>query len=151
MAGTWIFQCNPKMFDIDSALQHINLFWWRLPQYKNVVRPGDTALMWRSGKDAGIVALGHVIDGPEVRGDHPDELQFELTGGGETTLRVLLDLRSCRFVSKAELRDLPLISQHRIVRAPMGTVFKLDANEWAEIRPLLMTEDPSAKAATEQR
>ena len=56
-----VLQANPKQYDIDAALGALDRIWWRVPQYTNEIRTGDVAVLWRSGKKAGIIGLGRVI------------------------------------------------------------------------------------------
>ena len=64
----WFFQSNPSHYDIDTALSVLDRIWWRVPQYTNEIHTGDVAVLWRSGKKAGIVGIGRVIADPQ---QHP--------------------------------------------------------------------------------
>ena len=48
--ATWIFQTNPKEFDIDSQLMEENRILWSIhqPQYEGKVKPQDIVFLWRS-------------------------------------------------------------------------------------------------------
>ncbi|MGC2185261.1 MAG: EVE domain-containing protein, partial [Terriglobales bacterium] len=56
----WIFQANPKYYDIDSALKRLSEQTWLVPQSHKQIQVGDTAYIWRSGQDAGIIAVASV-------------------------------------------------------------------------------------------
>ena len=52
----WIFQANPKLFDIDLALQDLDEISWLVRQHQRELKVGDRVFLWRSGKDSGIAA-----------------------------------------------------------------------------------------------
>lgn len=140
-ASAWFLQANPKMFDINGALASIDRIWWRVPQYTSEIAPGDIAVIWRSGSKSGIVGVGRVLSEPQNREGHePTEMPFLLADeeDGPTT-RVLLAVTPCEFVSKDQVKALAAFHEHQIVRAPMGTVFPIDADAWNELSPLLPT------------
>src|SRR5690242_2473580 len=64
----WFFQANTAHFDIDTALEILDPIWWRVPQYASDIQIGDVAVLWRSGKSAGIVGLGRISSDPQ---QHP--------------------------------------------------------------------------------
>lgn len=65
LARTWIFQANPKTYNIDGALQKLKEITWSVTRYKNEIQPGDRVFLWRSGGEAGIVADGTVMTAPD--------------------------------------------------------------------------------------
>jgi hypothetical protein len=65
---TWIFQANPERYRILESLsaQHVEL--WNLRQHAHDVHAGDRVLIWLSGQDAGIYAIGTVLSRwPELK------------------------------------------------------------------------------------
>lgn len=64
MARTWIFQSNPKLYDIDAALNERRVIYWRVPQFFEQLQAGDRVLIWRSGKQAGIVGSAVSLSDP---------------------------------------------------------------------------------------
>lgn len=56
--AAWIFQANPKAYDIDGALGALTEIWWRAPQHTAELRPvilsrsggrGRRLPLWQSG------------------------------------------------------------------------------------------------------
>jgi hypothetical protein len=74
LARTWIFQANPKYYDIDAALVSLREMSWSVNQYKQSVNPGDAVFLWKSGADAGILAGATVLTSPAML--EQDGLQF---------------------------------------------------------------------------
>src|SRR4051794_23409367 len=80
VARTWILQSNPKLYDIDAALQARPVIYWRVPQFFERLKAGDHALIWRSGKQAGIVGSGVLLSDPQHYDLSYDDDPFAKTG-----------------------------------------------------------------------
>lgn len=139
MARAWMFQANPDRFDIDGALSSLDTMRWRVPQYTSEIRPGDAVVLWRSGREAGVVGLGRITAAPrEEMIAMVEERKFDLGQElSESTTVVDLRVIPCPFVAKDEVAELPAMASHRILTAPMGTVFPLADEEWAALQSRL--------------
>lgn len=135
----WFFQANPKQYDIDAALGTLDRIWWRVPQYTNEIRTGDVAVLWRSGKKAGIVGLGRVIGDPQQHTMDPAEKPFALIEeeSAQDVTRALIRVQAAPFISKEQIRSIADFQQHKIVVAPMGTVFPISSTQWTTLGRLL--------------
>ena len=135
----WFFQANPKQYDIDAALGTLDRIWWRVPQYTNEIRTGDVAVLWRSGKKAGIVGLGRVIADPQQHTMDPAEKPFALIEeeSAQDVTRALIRVQAAPFISKEQIRSITDFQQHKIVVAPMGTVFPISSTQWTTLGKLL--------------
>ena len=56
----WIFQANPKRYDLAAALEAGSDVHWAMNQGHNLVSPGDRVFFWESGSDAKLLAVGRV-------------------------------------------------------------------------------------------
>lgn len=136
-ARSWIFQANPKYYDIDAALANIGEMSWSVNQHKESISPGDEVFLWRSGPEAGIVATAEVLTAPSIM--EQDSLQFAVQADkfSAPALRVQLRIRSVypvplsRDVLKASLPDLS------ILQAPQGTNFAVTPEQALAIREML--------------
>jgi hypothetical protein len=138
VSGAWVLQANPKLYDVDAALRALDAIWWRVPQYTGEISAGDVAVLWRSGNDAGIVGVGRFQSEPQQRAVGPDERRFMLGDEGDgSETRALVRVAPVPFVAKATVTSLSTMVEHPIVTGPMGTVFRLDAMQWEQLRPLL--------------
>ena len=140
----WIFQANPKQYDIVGALTALDEIRWRVPQYTDEVRPGDEVVIWRSGSESGVVGVGVVVTDPFESTVPLTEARFvrdkETEGNPET--RVLIKVRDVDYVPKSVLQLQESLREHQIIRAPMGTVFRLEQLEWDAIKTLLSVQPP---------
>ncbi|MHB1988824.1 MAG: hypothetical protein ACYCSF_12725 [Acidimicrobiales bacterium] len=137
MRRTWILQANPKLYDVDGALQAGGTIYWRIPQYAAEVSPGDAALIWRSGKDAGFVGWGvfqadpGLYDLSKVVDPFSKSPAFEQAG----EIYAPIVVWRAAVVPKAAVAQ--VLPSHRIVVAPMGTVFPLATEDVLALDQLL--------------
>ena len=139
-SSVWIFQANPKMFDLMSWLSEPDVgvgtrSEWYLAQHKDKVRDGDTVLLWMAGGDAGIYASGRLVGAPFER----DRMDWQTESAPPRTLVMGFDLE--RVYSKPLLRrDLlhhPVLKNLSIIRFPNATNFSVTQAEWEELKPML--------------
>jgi hypothetical protein len=136
-ARSWIFQANPKFYDIDAALASLQEMSWSVNQYKQSISVGDEVFLWKSGPEAGIVAKAKVLTSPSMT--EQDGLQFAVQAEkfDKPGLRVQLRIENVypvalsRDVLKASLPDLS------ILQSPQGTNFAVTPEEALAIREML--------------
>lgn len=145
----WIFQANPKHYDIVGALEQLDEIAWRVPQYTGDIRIDDGVFLWRSGKEASIVGVGTVATAPAIRAtlerERPFVLDVASEGGADT--RVVVRVAPIRPISKAEVKAIPEMARHQICVAPMGTVFPLDEDQRSALRKRADATFPHAPSA----
>lgn len=141
MSNAWVFQANPKQYDVDAALEALDHIWWRVPQYTSEIQVGDLVVVWRSGKEAGVIGVGRVLAPPQLHVPDESEARFVVhpDEAPSSTTRVLVAVAPAHFIAKERVKAIPELSEHLIVTAPMGTVFRLSADEWAALGPHLPT------------
>lgn len=147
-ARVWFFQSNPKLYDLDRALTALDRIWWRVPQYTGEVHSGDVVVLWRSGKDAGIVGLGRVVAEPQLRPMDPGEKTFVLAPeeGADNVTRALVRVMAVAFLPKSRVQAIAALQDHQVVVAPRGTVFPVSSDQWAALSAFLPTP-PNVTAA----
>ncbi len=69
----WIFQGNPKTFDIEKALRDEILTDWTVTAHKDKIKVGDKVIIWVTGNKAGCYALAEVTSEPAIIGASPDD------------------------------------------------------------------------------
>lgn len=144
----WIFQGNPKVFDIDDYLaRYPELIYWRTPRYQSDIAAGDRAFIWRAGAESGVVASGVVVEAPveSSKVAHPealgDDLWFaEKPEKNEPKVGIALD--SVRLSAtegmlfRTVVKDDPVLQNSTIIRMANATVFRLDEAECKRIEEL---------------
>ena len=129
----WIFQSNPKYYDILGALKEYQSMGFTVSRYKDEIKPKDTVFIWASGKDAGIYAIAEVTSLPYKLGytPPPDHFDREERNVNEKTINVDIDvlevltrpLLKKQLISNSELIDLPIIT------SPQGTNFRVSKSQ----------------------
>lgn len=81
--NVWIFQANPQRYDVINALADnevtSSIVHWEINQHKSEIFKGHTALIWLSGKEAGIYAIAEILTDPEVMAENNAEKNIGLT------------------------------------------------------------------------
>lgn len=118
---TWLFQANPKLFDVDGYLAaDLDTISWVVRQHKSEVAPGDTVFIWKSqGRDkeaSGVIAECRVVS-PVVVG--------------------LGDSASVSFWSS----DVPVTSEARVELAVqrVASTREVLKRDWLKVDPVLHT------------
>lgn len=61
----WIFKTNPAIYPIDKRLLDPDpKEMWKVSRYRNEIKEGDIAFIWRAGIPRGIVAVAKVTSDP---------------------------------------------------------------------------------------
>ena len=124
----WIFQGNPEIFDISSALDELDTLSWTVSRHGDDIHHGDRVYLWESGKNAGVLASATVADEVTERPDDESSRRFwknpnDIATGPRVTLRIdrVLDekLPKSRLVADPRFADLAFL------KAPMGTNFAI--------------------------
>lgn len=64
--SAWIFQGNPKYYDVVGAVEALDQLTWAANQYPKQIKKGDKAYIWLSGSDGGIIASGTILCDPKM-------------------------------------------------------------------------------------
>ena len=72
----WIFKVNPEQYRIDERLADPEVrITWQVSKYRDQIRTGDTAFIWRTGRNRGLCAVMKIIsdpiDMPEIKSEEP--------------------------------------------------------------------------------
>lgn len=74
-AQIWIFQANPRLYNIDQALLSLPEMTWLVSSHKEHIGPGDKVFLWKSGPEAAIIAEASVLAPPSILHASEKELQ----------------------------------------------------------------------------
>lgn len=135
--SVWIFQGNPNRYDILNALSDKeigNIIHWSVNQYKHKIKKGHIALIWMSGKEAGIYAIARIETDPMPLSESPAERKYWIINDdNEVANRVKLVIIR-RLINnpilKKELLKIPALSNLSILRQFQGTNFPVKDDEW---------------------
>lgn len=137
MANTYLFQGNPKYYDMDAYLATHPYIYWRCPTYKDKIKIGDRAILWRAGKGAGMIAIGEIVEAPTPASniDFPEFLGQRFWNSVEmdvNDIKVGIAISEVRLMgdehpaSREHFKSDSVVSKHRIITNPTGTVFQVE-------------------------
>ena len=150
---TWIFQANPKEYDILNALSDEKLenkIHWYVGQHKNRIKKGHVALIWMSGKESGIYAVAQIMSDPLETEEDEAEKPYWLSTEKDTTstLRVKLKIVKTMInnpVFRHEVKAEKSLKYLSILRFAQGTNFPVTDDEWAVISGLITSREKNKR------
>lgn len=141
---TWIFQGNPKIFNIDEYIVSNKIITWSVKnkRYLSEISIGDTVYIWRADggvkNSGGIVALCDALSVPFVDEDgdyvvNLDIKEYRLTEEDGMLLRIYL-------------KEIPTTMNLPILKMQQGTNYKLNNYESEKLKyywnnPNMLKED----------
>ena len=151
-SSAWVFQGNPERFDINDYLSRYSYIYWRAPRHKSDIRVGDPCIVWRSGSEAGAIAIGRIAEAPQSMSEvnFPECLGEDLwrdAPDSQDTIKVGIQIDDARLdeesglIPRGVFVDNPTLAKSLIIRNPQGTVFRLNADEGT--RGIFTVELPS--------
>ncbi|MCK4274496.1 MAG: EVE domain-containing protein [Dehalococcoidales bacterium] len=143
MANCWIFQANPKIFDIIGELEDsYELSHWTIRQHSAEVKYGDTVLIWKADVgegNAGIYAVGRVISDviplPVIWGQEywktPTDMKVEPRALIKYTRKLVnAPILKTSIIQNSVLKDL------KILKDWQHTVYPVTNNQYQELMNL---------------
>jgi HJR/Mrr/RecB family endonuclease len=106
----WVFQANPKLYDIAAAIDAGIDTNWAMNQGRKLVSPGDRVFFWESGPAAKLLAIGRIISAVYER---------ELGKFGKFAVDVSYDYRVVPPLTRSEIVE----SSHHMSKARAFTGF----------------------------
>jgi hypothetical protein len=112
----WVFQCNPKRYDLASELEKgTQTEDWSMNQHRELVSPGDRVFFWQTGSNARLLAVGHV-DSPVYEKESPF---------GRHRVDIIFDYKIVQPVTRPEVLEQKALSSFAPFRGMMGTNFPI--------------------------
>jgi hypothetical protein len=142
----WIFQANPKQYDILKMLDNqdvIKKFHWSIKQHKNIISKNQIGLIWLSGKEAGIYAITEIISNPDyfVESDAEKEYWHDNTEEEGAQLKVKMKLirnLTNNPIIKETIKKRNGLQNLKILKQPWGkNPFNVTIEEWELIKKLI--------------
>ena len=148
-ANVWIFQANPKVFDIDRALSEEPELNWVVRQYRKAVRKGDRIYLWRAGGEAGVIATATVLSDPEKKpgiAGSPYLLQDEALDKPEPRVDLRIDRVLGTPIRRTDLLEHPVLKDLGVIAFANATNFEVTSDQDAALRALIA--EPETETAS---
>lgn len=134
----WLFQGNPKLFDIKQALKDEALRSWRVNAHKEKIMPGDKIILWASGEQRGCYALAEVESEVHEDSVNEDEIpyysdDFDDVPFDQVQLRITHNLAD-KPITKKQIRTVNELSGLKI--GNQGTNFSASREEFEALLQL---------------
>lgn len=156
LAGTtqnaWLFQANPEYYDLNEELSGVNIGdknSWSVDRYRSEMKPGDVALLWQSGQEAGVYAIGQLTDEPREYDWQPTQEEIEESPYLKAGWLVEFEYTDIleKPLSRSVLKQHPLLSQMQVIKMPRATVFRVSQEEWRELRKMIKDHSRSGRSS----
>lgn len=144
-ANVWIFQANPERYDILNALSDEEIgdeMHWLVNQHKKDIAKGDIAMIWLSGKEAGIYALAEIVTDPQLLEEPLAEKKYWTDSEDKEGSRLRVKMKILknmlnRPLLKEQLRNTNGLQNLSILKLPRGTNFAVTPDEWQIMKNLI--------------
>jgi AAA domain (dynein-related subfamily)/EVE domain len=150
-ARAWIFQANPKFYDLKGALRALKQDTFLVPQHREEIEEGDRIYLWESGSEGGVVGVAEVLEKPTIRPEPAESRRFQREVGKLEGDRLRVLIRVLGIVdppiSRQEAQEHPELKSLSILMQPQGTNFAVTPRE-AEILEDLITARETAGERT---
>ncbi|MDI3312380.1 MAG: AAA family ATPase, partial [Thermoanaerobacterium sp.] len=129
----WIFQGNPKYYNVIDAVKDLDVITWTVKQYQNQIKKGDRAYIWMSGSEGGIVASGIIQCDPEIRKDNSSDPYF-VSDKITTSETPVVDIKLTHKLTDSIIKKADFLADERlknvsIINFPNATNYKLTAEQ----------------------
>ena len=146
--SVWIFQANPNVYDLINALSdsNLNIQRWQVNQNRDKIKKGDIALMWMSGKEGGIYAVGEIISNPAFLPDYPESDKYWINDNKKAAnlLRVDINIKIKLIynpIFRSYLRNIKELENLSILKYSQATNFPVTKEEWKVIKQIVVSHD----------
>ncbi len=141
----WIFQGNPKKWDIDKYLTEHNYVYWSINVNKDRAKAGDKVFIWRAQgrrKSAyGFVGIGTIVERPKLFKDlnHPKSVLKNDIEENDKKVRVGIKLDEIRLTEEQGMINANIIKEHNLfkdsalIKARQGSSFPISKEQFKAI------------------
>jgi predicted RNA-binding protein with PUA-like domain len=141
----WIFQANPKYYDIESALRELSEQTWLVAQSHKQIQVGDTAYIWKSGQEAGIIAVASILTKPAemsaAEGEERFNLNAEKFAGKKKRVSVHIDRVLTTPISREQLKSHPTLSSLTVLSFANATNFRVNQDQAQALEELISMDE----------
>ena len=136
----WVFQGNPRIFDIEKALKDEVLTDWTVSAHKDKIKAGDKVILWITGNKPGVYALAEVTSEASLKStttdDHlwKEEDRNELKAGIKITHNLVENP-----ISKDETENVEELIDLKV--GLQGTNFSATEEQYEEILNLISNKN----------
>jgi hypothetical protein len=143
----WIFQGNPKVYNVEGAIKDNILKTWSVKAHKESIQIGDKIILWVTGNKSGCYALAEVTSEVFEREDDVSEMNYYLDSRkNEVCNRVSIKITHNLInnpILKEQIQDLEVFKSFK--GGSQGTNFKSSKKEYDSMLKLIGEKKPQIK------
>ena len=147
----WTLVADPTEYRISEAILRLERDWWT--SGRSDIRVGDGIAIWKTrgskGAGRGVIALGHVIEGPVLCADTNNPFHLNPQRAREVMDRVAVSYIPLRHPLWDDGEHGTMISALNAARARGGTVFTLSPGQWRALEDFALVEEEITDQADE--
>ena len=139
----WIFQANPKYYDIDGAVAELPEISWVVRQYKDDVHIGDRVYLWKSGSEGGVIATAQVTSEPTIAEKSDDAYVLDPEAFAKPEPAVVLRIVDAlsQTLLRSDLVDHPVLKKLGVITFKNATNFAVTPEQDAALLALIEGRD----------
>jgi len=134
----WIFQGNPKIYDVVGALTDNVLSTWTVKAHRNEIKEGDCFILWLTGAAAGCYALGKVASAVSLMEESDAEMRYYLSPTPQVEdyrVKVVIEHNFANTpILWESIKDIPIFSDFKA--GTQGTNFSSSSAEFEALLAL---------------
>ena len=132
-----MFQCNPNIYDIKTALKNLDKMTWKVNKgFVNKVEVGQRVYLWVSGSDGGIIAKAKIISKPGKNEDPAGDEYYVNPAENSDDSNVWIEFTDKRpddIIPRDTIKKHPILKDLKIFRMAQHTTYDLTIEQAAAI------------------
>ena len=141
----WIFQGNPKIYNVVDSLNDNMLTTWSVKAHEDKIKVGDKIILWVTGKEQGCYALGEVTSDVYEGLDEEDQTKYYTEqSNNEISKRVKIKITnnlSNNPISKDEIENISELKELKV--GNQGTNFSATEDEYSTLLEIINSRGSS--------
>ena len=137
----WIFQGNPKIFDVRGYVSNHKEIVWSVNQSKHQIKAGQTGYLWQAGPDGGVIAMGTVLTDPQIMKQNPNAEPYvrdrEAFPEEHPRVRLQIDAVLSEPIDRNELMQHPILKNLTILKFANATNFMISNEQYNALNELV--------------
>jgi len=141
----WIFQGNPKIYNVVDSLNDNMLTTWSVKAHEDKIKVGDKIILWVTGKEQGCYALGEVTSDVYEGLDDEDQTKYYTEQiKNDISKRVKIKITnnlSNNPIGKDEIENISELKELKV--GHQGTNFTATEDEYISLLELINSRESS--------
>lgn len=135
----WLFQGNPKAYDVRAAVEELAVDWWTVNQYPRQIKKGHRVYFWEAGPSGGVVGVGETLDDPRQKAFVSNRFVKDPEALQQTKLRVKTGILGAIDppITREEIKSTDKLAGLQILKFANATNFEVTPEQDAALWKLV--------------